>query len=365
MHKFWRKRYFQYSVAFLGTFFLFLVPKWERDKKDTPSPRFLAGDSLSCIVFIKNSIAVKGYSLGYIYELFDNLDKSQMCHTAIEPQENYFASWVKLATGKTDILIINAQKDTVPEIFQEEVVSSIPINPQEDVLVVEKNNYQLIQVFNHWFTFFKHTPEYNELSSKFFRSYRSMDKTAGSASGIYLSPYDNIIKENSKLLGWDWHLLASLIYQESKFKAGVSSRRGAIGLMQIKEAVAKKYGIEDIYNPSENIKAGTLHLNRLQKMYRKMGADTLNARLLTIAAYNCGEGRMADCMNLAIEEGKNPLLWSDIKEIIPLMREEKYYNSPAVKLGRFNGKETLKYVEKIEERYLKYRETAPTSYSFF
>ena len=131
--------------------------------------------TLSCVVFIKNSIAVKGYSLGYIYELFGNLDNSQMCHTDIEPQDNYFASWVKLATGKSDILIINALRDTVPEIFLEEVVSSIPINPSDDILVVEKSNNQFIQIFNHWFTFFKHTPEYKELSSKFFRSYRSMD----------------------------------------------------------------------------------------------------------------------------------------------------------------------------------------------
>ena len=62
--------------------------------------------------------------------------------------------------------------------------------------------------------------------------------------------------------------------------------------MQIKESVAKSYGVENIYNPQENIKAGTLHLKRLQNMYKKMGADSLNAILLTIAAYNCGEGRI-------------------------------------------------------------------------
>ncbi|MBR5856846.1 MAG: transglycosylase SLT domain-containing protein, partial [Bacteroidales bacterium] len=290
---------------------------------------------------------------------FQNLDNSQMCCTNISPQENYFASWVKLATGKTDILIINAQRDTVPEIFQEEVVSSIPINSSEDILVVEKNNYQIIQIFNHWFTFFKHTPEYKDLTAKFFRNYRSMDKAQISQGNKHISPYDNLIKEHSRILGWDWHLLASLIYQESKFKAAVSSPRGAIGLMQIKESVANKYGIDDIYNPNDNIKAGTLHLKRLQGMYLKMGADSTNARLLAIAAYNCGEGRMSDCMSLATEEGKNPLLWSDIREIIPLLREEKYYTSPAVKYGSFKGKETLKYVEKIEERYLRYIETTP------
>ena len=120
--------------------------------------------------------------------------------------------------------------------------------------------------------------------------------------------------------------------------------------------VAKSYGVENIYNPQENIKAGTLHLKRLQNMYKKMGADSLNAILLTIAAYNCGEGRMADCMSLAKQEGKNHLLWEEIKETIPLMREEKYYMSEAVKLGRFKGKETLKYVDAILERFNEYKE---------
>lgn len=356
MHKFWRNKYIQYTVAFWAAFFTFLIPKWERVKIDSPSPRFLAGDTLSCTVLIDNSIASNGYALGYVYELFSYFDKEQMCKTIIEPKKDIFSSWVKLSTDNTDMLLINSLRDSVPGFFQEEVISSIPINQSEDICVVNKKHYMTVQIFNSWFTYFKHTPAYDDLILRYFKNYRIKDRSGTLISRSTLSPYDSAIKENSKILGWDWKLLASLIYQESKFKAGVSSSRGAIGVMQIKESVAKKYGIEDIYNPHENIKAGTLHLNRLQNMYRKMGADSLNATLLTIAAYNCGEGRMADCMRLAGQEGKNPLLWEDIKETIPLMREEKYYTSDAVKLGKFKGKETLKYVESILERFEEYQE---------
>lgn len=357
MRRFWRNRYFQFIFSFLAAFFFVFLPKWEQEKIDSPSPRFLAGDTLSCTVLIQNSIASKGHSLGYLYELFSHFDRDQMCKTVITPQKEEFASWEGLTSGNTDILVINAARDSVPEIFQEEVVSGIPITQAEEVCVVDKSHYMIVQVFNSWFTYFKHTPQYNDLASRYFKNYRSRSKYGKLIGRTTLSPYDNTIKENSKLLDWDWRLLASLIYQESKFKAGVSSSRGAIGVMQIKEAVARTYGIDDIYNPYENIKAGTLHLNRLQKMYRKMGADSLNAMLITIAAYNCGEGRMADCMNLAKQEGKNHLNWEDIKETIPLMREEKYYTSEAVKLGRFKGKETLKYVDAILERFHEYQET--------
>lgn len=356
MNRFWRNRYFQYTFAFTVAFLAVLLPKWEREKKDLPSPRFLAGDTISCTVLIQNSIASKGYTLGYIYELFSHFDKAQMCKTNITPRHENFASWVSLSTGKTDMLIINSLRDSVPEIFQEEVVSSIPFNKTEDICVVEKSDYQIVQVFNHWFVYFKQTKQFKDIAAKYFKSYRITGRSGELINRRTLSPYDNAIKENARIIGWDWRMLASLIYQESKFKAGVSSSRGAIGLMQIKEAVANKYGVEDIYNPNENIKAGTLHIKRLQNMYRKMGADSLNAALITMAAYNCGEGRMQDCMSLAVQEGKDPLLWSHIKEIIPLMKEEEYYKSDAVKLGRFKGKETLKYVEHILERYEKYKQ---------
>jgi hypothetical protein len=345
MPKFWRNKYIQYTIAFLAAFFSILLPKWEHEKIDSPSPRFLAGDTISCTVLIKNSLGSKGHSLGYLYEIFSHFDQAQMCKTVINPEQEGFASWVRLSTENTDILVINSARDSVPEIFQEEVVSSIPINRSEEVCVVNKNHYMIVQVFNSWFTYFKQTPQYSEIASRYFKTYKS------------LSPYDNTIKEHSRILGWDWRLLASLIYQESKFKAGVSSSRGAIGVMQIKEAVAKYYGVDDIYNPHENIKAGTRHLKRLQNMYRKMGADSLNSTLIAIAAYNCGEGRMADCMTITRQVGKNHLVWEDIKASIPLLREEEYFKSESIKLGKFKGKETLKYVDSILERFHEYQKS--------
>ena len=63
---------------------------------------------------------------------------------------------------------------------------------------------------------------------------------------------------------------------------------------------------------------------------------------------------MQDCMALAQEKGLDPLVWENIAEVIPLMREKEHYSSNTVKLGRFNGGETLKFVELIMERYGQY-----------
>ena len=141
----------------------------------------------------------------------------------IEPKKDIFSSWVKLSIDNTDMLLINSQRDSVPGFFQEEVISSIPINQSEDICVVNKKHYMTVQIFNSWFTYFKHTPAYDDLILRYFKNYRIKDRSGTLISRSTLSPYDSAIKENSKILGWDWKLLASLIYQESKFKAGMGA----------------------------------------------------------------------------------------------------------------------------------------------
>ncbi len=59
-----------------------------------------------------------------------------------------------------------------------------------------------------------------------------------------ISPYDQYIRKYSQQLGWDWRLLASLIYQESNFKTDVTSQVGASGLMQLMPTTAKRFGID-------------------------------------------------------------------------------------------------------------------------
>lgn len=343
--KIYNNVYLKYVIVLLFAIALFIFPSNKiKQRRDLFAPPLLAGDTLSCYVMIDKSLSAKGHPLGYIYALFGEFAKQQGCKIDFSHQlEEPLSQWVKLATGLTDMIIINSQKDTVPEMFQDDVISSIPLNDNEDVCVVEKSNYTIVQTLNYWLTYFKQTPEYARMSKKYYKKLSHV-----------ISPYDTYIKQYAKLLGWDWRLLAALIHQESKFKLGVSSSKGAIGLMQIKESVARKYGIADIYDPESNIKAGVLHLQRLQNMYKKMGADSLDLVEITLAAYNAGEGRIEDCMSIAGTLDKDPLKWATIAEMIPLLNEKQYYTKNIVKLGRFRGKETLRFVDQIITKYNKY-----------
>jgi hypothetical protein len=97
------------------------------------------------------------------------------------------------------------------------------------------------------------------------------------------APYSELIQSASKKYGVDADLLFSVIAAESNFKPGVVSRRGARGLMQLLPSTATRLGVKDIFDPAQNIDAGTRYLRDLLALYRGDLA-------LTLAAYNAGPG---------------------------------------------------------------------------
>ena len=80
----------------------------------------------------------------------------------------------------------------------------------------------------------------------------------------------------------DESLVKAVIYTESYFNPDATSHKGASGLMQLMPATAEKYGVDDLYNPRQNITAGIKHLKYLLDLYPH------NIKL-AIAAYNAGE----------------------------------------------------------------------------
>lgn len=80
----------------------------------------------------------------------------------------------------------------------------------------------------------------------------------------------------------DPDLIHAVIHVESAYKQYARSGKGAIGLMQLMPATAKRMGVIDIYNPIQNIEGGTRYLRQLLNMFD-------NDVQLALAAYNAGE----------------------------------------------------------------------------
>ena len=82
--------------------------------------------------------------------------------------------------------------------------------------------------------------------------------------------------------GIDPKLVQAIIQVESNWNPFAISNRGAMGLMQLVPATASRFGAMDIFDPKENIAAGTRYLRFLLDLFR--GDLTLS-----LAAYNAGE----------------------------------------------------------------------------
>lgn len=102
---------------------------------------------------------------------------------------------------------------------------------------------------------------------------------------ISQEPFGNLIRTAAKRYSVDADLITSVIAAESNFDPKAISRRNARGLMQLLPTTAAQLGVKNIFDPQENIDAGTHYLSELLFLYK-------NDLALTLAAYNAGPERV-------------------------------------------------------------------------
>src|SRR6266851_5200455 len=98
-------------------------------------------------------------------------------------------------------------------------------------------------------------------------------------------PYANFISESARAHGVAPELVASVIAVESNFNPNAVSWRFARGLMQLMPGTAARFGVTKVFDPQQNIEAGTRYLKELLLRYKGDLA-------LTLAAYNAGPVRV-------------------------------------------------------------------------
>ena len=96
------------------------------------------------------------------------------------------------------------------------------------------------------------------------------------------STYDRLIKRTAAANRVDVALVKAVMHVESGFNPNAVSPKGASGLMQLMPETAVRYGVEDIFDPVQNVQGGVRYLKDLLAMFKD------NHRL-AIAAYNAGE----------------------------------------------------------------------------
>jgi membrane-bound lytic murein transglycosylase F len=204
----------------------------------------------------------------------------------------------------------------------------------------------LILEINVWASKLKGETVYNSLHTKYFR-YKYKKNTD------QISQYDNILKKHSAEIGWDWRLMASIVCHESRFKPAVASKSGATGLMQLMPNTVKRFGVKNVYDPEENIKGGMKLIAYLTDVFRKKGVPEDELVNFVLAAYNAGHGKIFNFMQETENAGLDQNKWRDVYSVILM----KGYNNKlaAAPKSKFSGKETLKFVDNVQNHYKHYR----------
>ena len=172
----------------------------------------------------------------------------------------------------------------------------------------------------------------------------------------HISKYDPLIKKHVKKIGWDWRLLASQVYQESRFDPDAESWSEAKGLMQVMPATAKSLGITDLSDPEQSIRGGTDYLQDIYKRFEHI-PDSLTRIKFTLAAYNCGYGHVKDAQSLAAHNDLDSTKWEDnVDKMLLALSLPKNYNKQFIKNGYVRGSEPVAYIEEIFDRYEHYKQ---------
>lgn len=288
---------------------------------------------------------------GYHYELLRRYARDHGQTIDIRLAESGPASLDSLRSGAADLAVIPAGDGADAD----SLLVSLPVDSLS-IWLMRPDEQAWMQELDAWIDRWHHAEGADSVRAAFLQ--RTSPFRGGQRAQI--SPYDSLIRAHADSLGWDWHLLAAVIWQESGFHIEARSPRGAAGLMQMMPRTAAVYGVNDTLDPEVNIAAGARLLGNLIQRYYRVGDNMTERYKYALAAYNAGNGRIDDCLRVAQLLGVDTGYWLNVvNQVLPRMREETTLATGVVKTGPFRGEETVAYVDRVIAVYERFCRICP------
>ena len=235
---------------------------------------------------------------GLCYEMIKDFTAENGCEASITSYTSRACGIDSLRRRTADIVLMPLSDSIRHRSHIDSVAFSRKVR-NEFRWVVRQEDRNLLPAINSWLRDYTNRDSFDGMLERFRFMPSSSRPPKEFSEQKRLSPYDDIIKFRADSIGWDWRLLAAVIYTESKFAINVASPAGAKGLMQIMPLTAKVYDVENPLDPAENIRAGASYLGRLDRTFRKVPPEDRTRYVL--AAYNAGESRILNRLK-ALEE---------------------------------------------------------------
>lgn len=273
-------------------------------------------------------------------------------------------SYIKrVSSGEIDYTVADHTIAAVNAAYYPNIdVKTILSLPQQIAWGTRKNSPALLEALNTWLDLLKREPTFMVIYNRYYKSPRTyrmrMNSDYSSMGGNRLSRYDEWIKEGAKSLGWDWRLLAALIYQESRFEVDDESWAGAQGLMQLMPQTAKRFGATDANDPHQSILAGCKYLKYLDRYWTKKIENPTERIKFVLASYNAGLGHVLDAYRLAAKQEADSLHWENHVADF-LLKKSDFRQDEVVTAGFCKCEEPVNYVREVLVRYEQYKSHIP------
>ena len=257
-----------------------------------------------------------------------------------------------VAEKEIEVTIADSNVAFLNRRYYPDVKIAFPIEEQQSLAwAIRKREAGLQRAINEFIKKIKKDGTFAKIYNKYYSNVEIFDyvdlKKYHRRLKTRLPKYKEIIKSTAEEHGFDWRLIAAMVYQESHFNPRARSFTGVRGIMQLTLDTAKDVGIENRLDPEQSITGGVKYLKRLYERYEDVKDP--DRVLITLASYNVGRGHIVDAQKIAKEKNLDPYSWNSLQEVLPLLRYRKYYKK--TKNGYCRGTEPVRYVNRIMTYY--------------
>lgn len=269
----------------------------------------------------------------------------------------------RVASGEYDLTLADSIVLDLETTWRDDIKGLFLIHEDEQPIAaaLRPEDKKLLAALNAFFKKDYRGLHYNISYKKYFESphgitTRQTQRIQEDSVG-HISPYDDLVRKYAERHGFDWRLILAQMYQESRFDPKRKSWVGALGLLQVMPRTARAHGFEDrdLSDPETGIEAGIVYLDWLRERFPSE-LDVRDRIWFALASYNAGLGHVRDARSLARKKGWNPDKWfGNVDQAMLLLSKPEYHKKS--KHGYVRGREPVRYVRDIHNRYQAYVES--------